>query len=86
MANKLGNSSDDKYPVIRQEIASFIFCIDLVMALTFSGQLVINGNILCLEDMLCVVKPSLVLGRDGRPVQRTRRRFSIRDANKQIKS
>ncbi|XP_023323712.1 serine/threonine-protein kinase MRCK alpha, partial [Eurytemora carolleeae] len=38
------------------------------------------------EDMLCVVKPSLVLGRDGRPVQRTRRRFSIRDANKQIKS
>ena len=73
MANKLGNSSDDKYPVIRQEIASFIF-------------LVINGNILCLEDMLCVVKPSLVLGRDGRPVQKTRRRFSIRDANKQIKS
>lgn len=39
------------------------------------------------EDSLAVVKPSMVvLGRDGRPVHRSRRRFSIREANKQIKS
>jgi len=39
------------------------------------------------EDSLAVVKPSMVvMGRDGRPVHRSRRRFSIREANKQIKS
>ena len=39
------------------------------------------------EDSLSVLKPSMVMmGRDGRPVQRTRRRFSIREASKQIKS
>jgi len=39
------------------------------------------------EDSLSVVKPSMVvLGRDGRPVHRTRRRFSIRETSKQIKS
>merc|ERR1719468_1292369 len=39
------------------------------------------------EDSLCVVKGGLLMGRDGRgAVQRTRRRFSIRDASKQIKS
>merc|ERR1719195_983209 len=39
------------------------------------------------EDSLAVVKPSMVvLGRDGRPVHRTRRRFSIRETSKQIKS
>merc|ERR1719210_549552 len=39
------------------------------------------------EDSLSVLKPSMVvMGRDGRAVQRARRRFSIREANKQIKS
>jgi len=39
------------------------------------------------EDSLSVVKSSMMLlGRDGRPVQRTRRRFSIRETSKQIKS
>ena len=39
------------------------------------------------EDSLSVLKPSMVvMGRDGRAVQRTRRRFSIRETSKQIKS
>merc|ERR1719436_1466916 len=39
------------------------------------------------EDSLAVVKPSMVvMGRDGRPVHRSRRRFSERETNKQIKS
>merc|ERR1719225_2403821 len=39
------------------------------------------------EDTLNVMKPELmVMGRDGRPVQRTRRRFSVRETNKQIRS
>jgi len=39
------------------------------------------------EDCLNVMKPELmVMGRDGRPVQRARRRFSVRESNKQIRS
>ena len=39
------------------------------------------------EDTLNVIKPELMMrGRDGRPVQRTRRRFSVRETNKQIRS
>ncbi|XP_059087809.1 serine/threonine-protein kinase MRCK beta-like isoform X3 [Tigriopus californicus] len=39
------------------------------------------------EDSLNVVKPELMMiGRDGRPVQRTRRRFSVRESNKQIRA
>jgi len=39
------------------------------------------------EDCLNVIKPELmVIGRDGRQVQRTRRRFSVRENNKQIRS
>merc|ERR1719412_3166496 len=39
------------------------------------------------EDSLSVLKPSMVvMGRDGRAVQRARRRFSIRETSKQIKS
>ena len=46
-----------------------------------------TDHCLCAEDSLSVVKSSMMLlGRDGRPVQRTRRRFSIRETSKQIKS
>merc|ERR1719225_113434 len=39
------------------------------------------------EDTLNVIKPELMMrGRDGRPVQRTRRRFSVRETNNQIRS
>ena len=39
------------------------------------------------EDALNVIKPELmVMGRDGRQVQRARRRFSVRENNKQIRS
>ena len=39
------------------------------------------------EDCLNVMKQELmVMGRDGRPVQRARRRFSVRESNKQIRS
>merc|ERR1712218_719387 len=39
------------------------------------------------DDCLNVMKPELmVMGRDGRPVQRARRRFSVRESNKQIRS
>ena len=39
------------------------------------------------EDILNVVKPSLMMvGRDGRPVQRARRRFSVRESHKQIRA
>ena len=39
------------------------------------------------EDCLNVMKPELmVMGRDGRPVQRARRRFSVRESNKQVRS
>lgn len=39
------------------------------------------------EDCLNVVKPEMVvIGRDGRPVQRTRRRFSVRESHKQIRA
>ena len=39
------------------------------------------------EDALNVMKPELMMiGRDGRPVQRTRRRFSVRDSNNQMRA
>ena len=39
------------------------------------------------EDCLNVIKPELmVMRRDGRQVQRARRRFSVRENNKQIRS
>merc|ERR1719220_1429554 len=39
------------------------------------------------EDNLNVIKPEMMVrGRDGRPVQRARRRFSVREGNKQIRS
>merc|ERR1712218_450903 len=39
------------------------------------------------DDCLNVMKPELmVMGRDGRPVQRARRRFSVRESNKQVRT
>ena len=44
-------------------------------------------QIIISEDILNVVKPSLMMvGRDGRPVQRARRRFSVRESHKQIRA
>ena len=54
----------------------------------FFGLLFKNNTIFVFtEDCLNVMKQELmVMGRDGRPVQRARRRFSVRESNKQIRS
>ena len=58
--------------------------------LSFEKKLAVPRLMLvCLlaEDALNVIKPELmVMGRDGRQVQRARRRFSVRENNKQIRS
>ena len=56
-----------------------------------SYQMLRNNFMLLLfmfsEDTLNVIKPELMMrGRDGRPVQRTRRRFAVRETNNQILS
>jgi len=50
------------------------------------SQFTVDALLTFAEDSLNVIKPDMLVGPDGRPVQRARRRFSIRENNKQIKA